>query len=335
MDQAALGLIVMLASLGVIVGALAVGAITWRRRGRDDAPLLLWIGWRRAVLAVTLSVGAPLAAYAGWVWALPIGSYHYGLDYVVGRRLVEATLLPTAIGVGGWYLGAWAVRRRAWELGLAQPQRPQPTWLALAILTSPLTLLLGVYFTLGRGLATPASGNCVGVLAAMSIVDVLAAMGVVLWGIGWLGWAVAGVKGFDVRWRRVGRGVGMMLGIIAVGTAVAILTGVNPWGAALLAMSLLLLAAGVGVVSLMIRRSDYGQFAASFARTGVPLAAAIALLLAATAGPLLHTFEAQRAQRIATADQLLLFNEVDRSALRRLREHLIHETAGPSTVAAR
>lgn len=174
-DEGMLGLGATAGLLILCGWALWMGLLWWRRRGGDDAPMLMWIGWRRLAIVLGGGVALPLAAWAIWVWAWPNGSHRYGLNYTWRAALVEWAVLWAAMVMATTHLGLRATRQRAGELGIAQPtpMGRRSRW-ALGLIVVPLgPMVIGALVWL-RLSGKQMSGRWLVALLAMTAVAVVA-----------------------------------------------------------------------------------------------------------------------------------------------------------------
>ncbi len=111
----------LLVLLALFLGGLAMVSLIIQRRG--NKPILLFVGWVRIGKICLLAIVVPVAVYALYAYVLTAADRVYGLNYTIGKTLLEFVVTLGAICVLLLGLGYSAIRRRAGEIGLSVPPR--------------------------------------------------------------------------------------------------------------------------------------------------------------------------------------------------------------------
>ena len=152
-----IALLAVLTLLGLVFSAAAVETLLARRPNKG---LLVFLGWRKMARIVLLAVVVPLGLYGFYAWVQFAPADTYGLNYSLGRVLLEWTAVIVSVAVLLIGLSYRAIRRRAAEIGLAVPRggrRPDWGWMVAG-----MGVLLAAGYAAGwwLGLFQPAEASC-------------------------------------------------------------------------------------------------------------------------------------------------------------------------------
>ncbi len=268
------------------------------------------------------SVVLPLLVFALWVGLAPSSSRQFGIDVVKDRLLLEYLLLGACILALLMTLGSRALAARAQQLGMAVPARWRMRDVACVLLIcSPVFILVAYY------LATwsPLMFRPRLAYAAHAAVPVFVLIWMV-WHVCWFnGQRLLPVLGWGTLFALIAAVVAAVFGYICsvmlawvdvlvdVGEGTAIATCVG---------------AGVGLcwgfVRLILNRMGASRFTSSALRSFVPMLVVAALALTAIVAPVLMWIETSAVRRINDPAAAFLFNEIDRSDLRLVRDWIVN-----------
>lgn len=323
MDRVAMTLVVggltALAGLGALVGL-------WMA-GRREAPLLMWIGWRRLAKVVGVSVVVPTLVFVVWSRS-PWGGRGFGIDQRPWL-LLGSVFAAALVGWSALAMGLQALRQRAVEVGLAVPVRSETSggrrwlgWAGQGLVWTGLVVVPAMGIAGAGGSSTAVTLWCVLVGAAA------------MWAA--LAGAVVRMRGV-ARPRaavvRVGGGLLLLTVLVALGGWVYLRRGnasdtlveVASWG--LVWWSVLV--GGVGLIRLARRPGTTTAFARSAVRSLTPVLAACALVGGVLWGPLLSWREASLALRLVEVSPVFVDLEVERSNAKALRTWLAGDAERP------
>jgi multisubunit Na+/H+ antiporter MnhB subunit len=328
LDQLAVAAAAVLLILPVMMMWIG-GAIS--RLRRVERPLWLFIGWKRLMRTVLVSVIAPLAAYLLYVFIFR--SREYGLHVALTKSLVEYAALACAMVISMRVSGDRALRERGRELGLQLPST-LPNLRAMKIIGALLAMAVVAFL-----IAWP-----IALRRSYDIGLILPRAGLILSGLISL-YAVAWMCRWDAAWLKVkGRGLRRALpdwaltaGLICCGAfavlAVAYVNETSRWRNYFLAplvASTMAIAIGFGglLAYRMIRRAikhpDDASFAGSRVRAAVPASAIVAVVLLSTAGLGARWVEKRNVARLGLGP-IDVVHEVDQSKFLAMRDQLAAE----------
>jgi hypothetical protein len=133
LERAMLGMTLAAFALLTVLIAAAAACSGWRTNP-DEAPMLLFIGWRRLARVLLIGVFVPLAAYWALTRLLPFSGLRAGLLQLAWLRGLETTVLYIAVVWATASTAYGAIEQRCLEAGMeVEPARPVTTGVALIV----------------------------------------------------------------------------------------------------------------------------------------------------------------------------------------------------------
>lgn len=120
MEAALMLLLVLLVVVSAVFGVATIWGAVAGRGGKG--PVLVFVGWRRIAWIMLVSVILPLASYGVYAWWLVATAEAYGINYAIGRVLLEWAVVVTAVIVLLLATSYRAIRQRCMELGVEVPE---------------------------------------------------------------------------------------------------------------------------------------------------------------------------------------------------------------------
>ncbi|WP_428389619.1 permease prefix domain 1-containing protein [Mucisphaera sp.] len=315
-DQGAL-MFILVGCNAMVLGLSLLGLLRWwRTSSTDEAPLQLWIGWKRVSVVLGLGLVLPTALAMIW-WMSPWSSRYYGLNVSAEILVMEYVFYLFVMLVMLSSLTVYALYQRAGELGMEHPAPIRLRHLLAADIATGLLLLVLVwsYFhwdpvsVLDDGLG----------FQAAVVMGVLAVLASLLWLLGGLWWMLGSGAG-TVMQGLLTRLLGPIL-VLVVSSLVWFHQDL--WAPVILFGGLGLVLGMIWVaIWLTSPKVQLGSFTGSVLRSVAPLAAAGAVIMTAVLGPALVWNEARLTQEIH-AEGMLFEQEIERSNYRYVREWLV------------
>ncbi len=277
---AELALVAMLGVVAILLALLlAKTLLDLAIRKRANKPILLLLSWRTLGRICLLAVILPLSLYGLYVYLTP-GSRSFGLNYMLGKVVLEWVLTFAVVMAMLSLLGGSAIRHRAEAIGLEVPPSLSLRRRWVTALIGGVVLLIGVAYLVLRevGAIEPAAygflGNPVFGLPIMADDKGTPAPGVALYyaGLQISGLIILFLLGWLVR----------------------------------------------EIVPLM--RKQYKAYRLTLVRSLVPVVACAVILIGTVCGLVTAYGETQAAQRIRGNAEIGIRNEVERSDYRLLRD---------------
>jgi hypothetical protein len=317
MDQDVLAAVLLVMNVAAVLLATAVVVVLWRRRRQGNAPVLIWIGWKRLVTIQTVAVLLPVAAFGLWTAVSPVSSRRFGSNVAMDPLFLEYSLLAAVIAGLLVSLGVRAIRNRALQIGMSVPPSGR-TGPRCAFLVLGLTVL----GTVGWYLATWSPGT-----ARIEVVYATH-LNVLLFLLLWLGSQFCLLKGCNrwlaLSWGLICPGLAMMVAAL-IGYAAALVFYPNDAkGLGVVCGCVgIMIGSWWGLARLLLTRSHSALFEWSALRSLVPIITVAAVFLAVVAGPALFWMEASAVNRIGEPASAVFVNEAERSDLRILRDGIV------------
>ncbi len=320
----------------ILLAAIVAGAglqLVWRRRDRKDAPILLWIGWRRFGLVTLGAVVLPVLAFTVFAFS-PLGGREWGVNHnpVTGVDHLAAGLLVLMLL---WLLGVEALRRRAAELGISTPAQRRPMTQALeliAVLLVVTAIGAGIMYTLRHS-----SEHTMGLAVGITTGAVLGPVVVWLWVARQVTWLRSLERPERTLWQPLLIVVVATVSVASVVTTMIWFVIAHPADRAPLSLigALVCLVAGLlaGLIVTVRAPGRTPLFAGSAVRSMAPLFAAAAVLLAVAVGPALAWRDRVLADAMVRQSPIWIDLEVEKSDARILRAMLADGAAAPPTLS--
>lgn len=144
-------LLVLLAGLVVLSCGFGLAVLVWTFfcRRSDDKPVLLFVGWERIGRIVLFSIVLPLVVFGLYVSWQIFRPEAYGLNYTLGRWMVELSILFVVVFVLLLSMSYRAIRQRCVEIGLPTPPAITPRKRIVLLSVAGVILLVCMAYIIG------------------------------------------------------------------------------------------------------------------------------------------------------------------------------------------